>query len=414
MRRLAIACALVAAAHGAVSAATLPDAWRHWRYARPVVLDAGDAARMVRVTVPAEALGKTRADLGDLRVIDDDGREIPFVLVARTGRTTQSWRTVALVDVGFVPGRYTEVTVDTGPDGAVHNAVELDTGRADFFAWVEVAAGDDRRSWRIVRDRAPVYRFERDRLAGTRTVTYPDARSRWLRLRILDPGEQLPVTGCRVAERIVEPAELRELPATFRREPGAAGRSRWRAELAGVPASQVRFETRRDPFHRPVSVETSDDGESWREVGHGEIYRYPTTTGDDGGDRPRSQLDVEFSEARGRHWRVVVHDRNDPPIEDLALTLRGTPRHVTFTAEPGTGYRLIYGNGRAAAPGYELARLTPREVAAGAPAAGLGAEAINDAWVSPEPWTERHPVVLWIALGFAVLVLGWLALRALR
>ena len=46
--------------------------------------------------------------------------------------------------------------------------------------------------------------------------------------------------------------------------------------------------------------------------------------------------------------------------------------------------------------------------------AGLGAEVANAGWVSGAPFTERHPVLLWIALGLAVAVVAGLALRTLR
>jgi len=38
----------------------------------------------------------------------------------------------------------------------------------------------------------------------------------------------------------------------------------------------------------------------------------------------------------------------------------------------------------------------------------------NVGYLSPEPWSERHPALLWLALAVAVAVLGLLALRALR
>jgi hypothetical protein len=75
---------------------------------------------------------------------------------------------------------------------------------------------------------------------------------------------------------------------------------------------------------------------------------------------------------------------------------------------------LLYGNSRIKAPEYELARLTAREELEVAFSGSLGEAEINSAYVSPEPWSERHPVVLWVALGLAVAVLGWLALRSLR
>jgi hypothetical protein len=35
-------------------------------------------------------------------------------------------------------------------------------------------------------------------------------------------------------------------------------------------------------------------------------------------------------------------------------------------------------------------------------------------YVDPNPFTERHPNLLWAALGLAVILLGYAAVRALR
>jgi hypothetical protein len=148
-------------------------------------------------------------------------------------------------------------------------------------------------------------------------------------------------------------------------------------------------------------------------VSQGEIYRYAGLVAEDAGDRERQRLRVRFDEARGRHWRIAVVDRNDSPIEDLSCELFGTPRHVVFRPASVDGYRLLYGNHRADRPTYELARLTVREEWEQATPADLGEPSANEGYVSPDPWSERHPEVLWLALGLAILVLGWIALRSL-
>ena len=82
---------------------------------------------------------------------------------------------------------------------------------------------------------------------------------------------------------------------------------------------------------------------------------------------------------------------------------------------PGRAYRLLYGNLAAHSPQYDLSRFLD----AGAPkpvylVAALGPEELTRNYVDPRPFTERHPVTLWIALGIAIVLLGFSALRALR
>jgi len=412
-------CALFVLAFAVVGlfAADLPPAWEGWRYWRALEVPATDAPP-AKATLPMEVYGRAQTDLGDLRLLDDTWTEVSYVLHIRRGFRRQEWLEARLAEVGFVPGppaAYTQAEVDLGNQAPPHNQLEIETDEKDFFARVELAVSDDGKSWRLLRQQAPIYRFQKDGLPGNRTLSYSESRARYLRLRIEAGEERIPVRGVRVAREVAEEAEWAKLEARFAPHGEAPpGRSWWQTDLGSerVPASGARFAVGQGQFHRAVEVYTSDDGERWRRVGQGDIYR----PGNRGGDALTAQesLRLDFEEARGRYWRVAVLDRNDPPLSEVQVELWGTPRHVVFRQEPRRSYRLLYGNERAVTPQYELARLLGREERERAVAAAVGAEEINTAWVDPRPWSERHPVVLWVALGIVVAALGLLALRSLR
>jgi len=399
-----------------ISAEALPPAWEHWRYWRALELPPAESVRLMKVTLPIEVYERAQPDLGDLRLTDDTWAEVPYVLHVRRGSRRQEQLEARLGEVSFVPGppvAYTQAQVDLGEKIAAHNQLTINTDEKDFFARVELAVSDDAKNWRLLRQQAPIYRFQKDGLPGNQTISYSESRARYLRLRI-DAGEKpFPVSGASVSREVVEEAELAKIDARFSaRTEAPRGRSWWQADLgsAAVPASQVRFSVGQSQFHRAVEVYTSNDAQRWRRVGQGDIYR----PGSGDAAAATESLRTEFEEARGGYWRVVVVDRNDPPLAEIEVELWGTPRHLVFRQEPRRSYRLLYGNERAEAPQYELARLLGREEREQAAAAAIGAEMINPSWADPRPWSERHPVVLWIALGIAVVALGLLALRSLR
>ncbi len=381
--------------------AQLVEAWTHWQYFRPISLPRVAEPRLVRVTLAMEIYGLAQPRLADLRVVQEDGTEVPFVLHARVGKEERHWRQAEIADLGFIPGEHTQIVVDVGSDHDAHNSLEIQTGVNEFFAWVEVAASDDREAWRILNEKAPIYRFE-DTRDGNTVVSYPDSQARWLRLKILQEERRFAVYGCRVVYELVEAPELLGLPGRLEPDPSTEPlESRWQVDLGveNVPASSVRFEADQPEFHRTVRVRASSDGEDWREVGRGEIYRYPNPEVGDGEPEQRTSTQVRFPEARGRHWCITVLNRNDVPVVGVAPILEGTPRHVVFRQQPGTTYQLLYGSSRSPVPQYDLARLTPREDLEEATFGELGPEAVNANYFSPEPWSERHPVVLWLALA---------------
>lgn len=390
----------------------LPTPWEHWQYSAPVQIAPLNEPRLVRALVP-EAVSREALPLwADLRVIDASGREVPFVLHARTERRSREARPARLMDLTHRPGEDTRAIVDLGAQAPPHNRIEMQTPMQDFFVRVAIDVSVDRKEWRILQEGAPIYRFAERDLDGNQTVRYADNTSRYLRLRIHDGPDPFPLTGVRVWHEVRQEAERIPVETDLRPDPAApAGDSWWLAEPAGPPVSQVAFALGQAAFHRPVRIRTSDDGTTWRTVGSGDIYRMERG---EGGEGVREQLRVGFPESRARFLRVEVVNRSDAPLAGATLSLHTIPRRVVFTAEPGRNYRLLYANRRAQASDYEMARVTPEPALDAAAPVELGPGVANAAYVDPAPWSERHPAVLWGALIAALAVLGLLAIRALK
>ena len=142
------------------SAQELPDRWRNWTHFRAIEIDVEEPS-VLRLPVPEALLAAAEADLKDVRVIDDLGESVGYVLYAQGRGPETKWRATPLLDTGEVPGKYTQVVADTGTEGVQHSFVEVSLGEisGEVFVWVEVAASDDRETWRVVRQRAPALSF---------------------------------------------------------------------------------------------------------------------------------------------------------------------------------------------------------------------------------------------------------------
>jgi hypothetical protein len=105
---------------------------------------------------------------------------------------------------------------------------------------------------------------------------------------------------------------------------------------------------------------------------------------------------------------------NDAPLPGVKPVLYMTPQHIVFEQQPGRTYRLLYGQEFAKSPSYDLERRLNSKTIDAAEAGQLGEEELNSAWSDPRPWTEKYEVVLWLAIGIAVLLLGYSAIRSLH
>jgi hypothetical protein len=404
----------IATLAAAAFATDLPPAWPSWLYSRTLTAPHPDVLNYA--IIDRDVFAHSENHLADLRIIDDLGNEQPYELRSRLAPPPQPVILPAsLLENSFVPGQFTQVVLDLGPHASFHGSLRVQTPESDFINWVEVAASDDAHLWRIVKPRAPISRFRGENLEGSQTIRYSENNARYLRLRIQEPSGQFPVTAVDVfASQGPEKEEPAAAPLIAKLAPDSVGttsQTQWTVDLqsAAVPVAELNFETDQREFYRAVRILTSADSKEWQPTGGGEIYRYSVT------GRTEESLRVGFYERGGlRFWRVEILNGNDLPLSSVRLSLSMSRRFALFRPREGRSYRMIYGNARAAAPQYDFARtlrIQPNEVILGL---SLGAEEITANYADPRPFTERHPNLLWFALGLAIVLLGYAALRAMR
>jgi hypothetical protein len=414
--------AALLAAFATLADAPLPAAWKHWHYWRAIELPPADATTnattgrgpLAAVVMPADLYTHTDTGLADLRLLDDRGAEVPYLISQRAGSFRSSTLPSTLRENSFSAGAFTQLVLDAGAHAPFHNSVQIETGEADFIEWVEVEASDDGHVWRMVQERAPIFRFRKNAHEGTQLVQYSENNAPYLRVRILDGNKKFPVTGVELLHQTSEPAERvplhREMTADGKQP---AGRSVWSAELGDVAPllTEVRFEVSAPTeFIRSVEIWSSVQGKDWDLLQSAEIYRYRQ------GEAQQEQLVVALTSSRGRSrcLRVEIVNGNDAPLAVGAPKLYITPQRIAFEQRPGRSYRVIYGQERAQGAEYDLVRRVNAAQLASAVAGELGPEEVNTDWVDPRPWTETHDIFLWLVLLAAVMMLGYAALRSLR
>jgi hypothetical protein len=414
MRRLLLALLLSAALCWWASSADQPGKWRSWHYSRTVEgrLAPGTNS-LVEIPLPWEIYEHCQPGCVDLRIVDSRDEEVPYVLESSSAEHHSESHRARIVENSLVAGNYTQIIGDLGEGYAAYDRVKVETDRPDFIVWAEVALSDDARAWRIVEGRAPIARFRSREVDGTQTIPFAGLSSRYVRVRIADPSGKFPVGGLSVLLEKTEDVGRTAVSITFKVEPSVDQTvSVWRANLATAnqPISALKIETDTPEFYRAVRLSASEDGQEWSYRASGVIYRYQQ------GNRTRESLRIEFPEYTvGRLIRAEVINANDQPLTHVALTLSAVPRTLVLKANADRQYRLIYGNQKALRPEYDLAHFL--DSGHGKPAylrLSLGAEEVARNYRDPRPFTERHPEVLWSALGVAIILIGLTALKTMR
>jgi hypothetical protein len=415
-RRIFSLLLVLAALCASVLSTDLPSAWRAWRYSRAI--ESGHADALDYITLDREFFSHSENQLADLRIVDDLGQELPYEVRSQITAPPEPARLAAtLRENSFVRGQFTQVVLDLGEHTGFHNNLRVQTPESDFINWVEVAASDDAHLWRIVNARAPISRFRKENLEGNQTIRYSENNARYLRVRIQESARNFEVTGVEVFSSPILKTESPAagsvlLTAMLAPDPsGAPSQTQWTVDLGSpaIPVDKFDFESTQPEFYRAVRLLTSTDQKEWQPVGGGEIHRFVLN------GKTEESLGVHCYEIWGpRFWRVEVLNANDAPLSAVRLSLAMPLRFVLFHPVQNRSYRLIYGNARASAPHYDLARtlhIQANEVMAHLE---VGSEQSTSNFADLRPFTERHPNLLWTALGVAVVLLGSAALRAMR
>jgi hypothetical protein len=391
---------------------------------------ATEASRSIEVGAPGPAVAaldrdvyeNARADLGDLRIRDDEGREVPYLL-ARVGERPPEVARPAMRDASYVRGQKAMVTLDFGaPTLKSHLALTLSGD--DFRRRVSVE-GRGRRDpeWVTIVDQAHVFAVPPPTEARYETIPLPENNHQLLRVTVFhgpDDPDRIRITDAWAG--IEERRRPRETPipaAMARADDARAGETVLTFDLGArhQPFRGVVLDVPLPRFWRGVAVEARLDpppGQAgaplaWSHLGEGVLYRIES------GGEVRESLRVDVA-GRHRVIRLRIRNRDDAPLPVAGATVMAAVERIAFEAAPGRRYRLSYGDPRRTSPSYDLARTAgdPALFAARARETALGPPVHAPADLAEVPWTERNPALLWGGLVAVVLALGVLTRQALR
>jgi hypothetical protein len=381
----------------------------------------------VVVTLDREVYEQARADLGDLRVRDGGGHEVPYLLERAADAPWRETRQPTVHNRAFTRGQQAQATLDFGAP-TLKSEITLRLSGDNFRRRVKVE-GRARREieWATLTDSAYVFAVPGPLPARYETVPLPENNFQVLRVTVFNgPDDPDRIEILDASTRPAERRRAREvplLPRLSRAEDAAAHETIVTLDLGArrQPFRAVRLDVADASFFRGVAVEArmdpaaGADGQpgqplAWPYLGEAPIYRYEEL----GVLRESVRLDVG---GRERVLRLRIRNRDDRPLGIQGATVLVPVERLAFEAQPGAQYLLRYGDAGAAPPVYDLARTAgdPSLFAARAREAQLLApRPVPSPTPPPAPWTERNPALLWTGLVAVVAGLGAVTWRALK
>ncbi len=362
-----------------------------WRYRRAVTIAGSES--LASLALPPELSAKAASLSRDLRLVDETGREVPYLLdwtSEREGLAT--WR-VAVKDVRREKEEAREVS-------AIRSQWTLDLGEPRTFtdlalrvpdvafAWhVRVEASLDGRGFEVVQKDAALFdqTWNNERVRRTEIRFEAPVTARYLRLtaRSASDSRALEIEGASVTlrRRLKGDAWSMDVTAEPLAAPEGAGTRTTRYLLNAsslLPFDEVEIVCDDQAFSRRARLVEESGGSGKKaemRLGEGSIFRLRASDAVIAGESVR----IPARSGSGGGLYLEVDDAGSPPLRSLKVRLHGSRVRLVFPVS-SRSLTLYYGNEATRAPAYDIEGLRPRL-----------AQALGTAAASVEP-EEANPL----------------------
>jgi len=394
---------------------------RYFRYQRPIQ-NTPQQSEQTCLVVDAALFARSGHGLADLRIFRDRS-ETPYLLET-SAPVVSSDQAIPTLNLGVQNG---QTVFDAAMPAQKYSDLQLGISGQNFIATVAVTGSQNQGGKSTIIGSYTIFDLTRQRLGRSTVLHLPQSDFRYLHFRVAGPIRPEEVSGLFVSQSSI--AKPRYVTVAESARVTLKDRSSI-VEFtvpANVPIDRIEIVPADTPanFSRAVHVEATpvaakpvtEYSEPPRSASSfGSILRVHSVQNghriDEESlsvDPPRTLFD------NSSKWTVTVDNGDDAPLKPALVRLLMLERNLCFDAAPGLSYALYYGDAALAPPHYDYASLFTHQP--DAPRAALGPEQPNSEYQprpDNRPFTEQHPVLLWLALGLVVLILGVIALRTAR
>jgi len=370
---------------------------------------------LVRVLVDDELHDRSTPTLSDLRIVNSEGRELPFVILRGEEWRTSEKRVGKVLNNSVDPRGNSTVVLDLAERGNSHNQVRLVLDGHNYRRRVDIYGGDDARTWNLLRNDGAIFDFSsRDDSIAQTTVRYPAAIFRYLKIVIVNEGAPPMIVRDVISSSETYPTRTtRKINTqTINRVKDGPRKQSFLlidAENKNIPLLQVDLETSLENFYRTVYILAGNDSATLLRVGTDVVFRYRTASFNN------EKLSIAFPPTPARYLKIIFLDGDDQPVPITNAQATSLQYTIVFRPYKNPQWFLIANPG-SMAPSYDLARTLRYVDLDSAPKVSPGQLEVNPEYAPRDerPWSDRYPALLWGVFIGVFLVLALLVIRLLK
>ncbi|MFH1231165.1 MAG: DUF3999 family protein [Planctomycetota bacterium] len=390
-----------------------------WEYFKLTKISENTKEGYVKSQIDKEVFAQSQQDIRDIRIIDNQQKEIPYKLVKNYQILKETLIQSELFNKSFVPEDKTTFMLDLGSEYVrLNNRVVINTPDHNFKRKVEISGGDDRHNWHTLKDNCYIFDFTtKEFQSSCTTLEYPDNNYQYLQIIIWDKKDKsLEITNATVYHRTIQKAEEHLIP--FQLIDQRVNTKLKAFELIldlgspGQPQYRIEITPQNENYHRQVEIRgTNDIKTDWNYLGNGYAYNFNT---------PQFVLNrnnIDYKENGYRFLKISVIDYDDQPLNFSADSIKvyGIVNKIIFNYKNGCNYLLYYGNPFATKATYDIEKLFPYLETSNIGELKLEKGIKNSQYKIPpkpkKPWSEEHAYLIWVILSIAIIIMGFVIIK---
>ena len=410
-----------------------------WKYYSEITFD-GQAGKYARVDITPEVYNAANLDMSDIRIIDSKGQQVPYVLTKPKDTTKKHKYAPNVINRSTDDRNSSLATLDFGRQ-TIKNSIEVETGGSNFRRAVKVEGSNNNITFFTLIEQAFVFAVENKEKSRFNNIDLPTNDYRYLRITVepMATEQESPVIKeVQVFKREKKLAKRTPIEMVYvnHTEDDKKNLSIYEYDLRfrNLPISEIQLSIADVSFYRHITVEgrnastrkvkiDSEDNrerfreveESWKSITSNTIYRYTTSQGR---KHEKTALSIPSGKQVYRYLKITVRNYDDRPLELETASAKMITHQIVFGAGNSLNVSLYVGSESAARPKYDITRKLDKPSEVKATLARLSPVTENPLFgkveQKPQPWTERHKVLLLIIMAVVVLALGGFILRSFK
>lgn len=316
------------------------------------------AQRVANVRSTGRWQSRAEGGLGDLRIFDVQGREIPYLLV----HPSREPRWFAAERLPIAATRKTSgFEADFGSPQIV-DMLLVEGLRAPFLKRLTLEGSGDRQRWTMLVDEGTLFDLPQEALQQL-AVPFRAGQYRYLRVTWDDTNSgRVPLPPV-VRARSVADDRVSYQPFTaalsVQRRPSEPGRSRYRLPLpaAGLPIVAVTLDVGPGHVFRPASI---TEARFDRTQAAPALLGRETLVRIEREGVTAAALRIPIAPPRESELELIVEDGNNPPLDLRGVKLEPAELPWIYLEAPGGPLTARYGNPSLTSPVYDLEAVRSR------------------------------------------------------